>query len=393
MKNVKSCSGSDASRPGFFEGGENKMMTRRLISSSLISLCATIGLMVLGSTSAQALVAHNYLFQFNEVPASSGVAFPGPLYSPQMTVDAGHLWTADFVPGIVHEGNSPKRVDEFDAATGAFIAQPLHSEPDQFLGIAVGHVSGEPEADLYVAEFGSKASVGVYSEAGAKRATWSGAQTPAGSFPSDSAYGVINGLAADNSGNLSDSGAGDVYVPIGEQKVVDVFKPVAGGAEKYVTQLTGTCATPSACATEQFTDPARVAVSSVNGDVYVTDGNVVDVFEPTVLNAYAFVQQLTGTPNGLFKEIAGVTVDGSGDVYVTDNPEAPRQPPVLDQFSPSGVYLGEIAGTSAGPFSAESDLGSVAVDPETGDVYLANGYSEGAIESFVDVFGPSTVVA
>jgi hypothetical protein len=363
------------------------MNARRITSLTLACLCTVVGAMALAGTPAQALVAHKYLFQFDEVPASSGVAFPGPVTGlGSMAVDAGHLWIAEHV-----EGSTRNRLDEFNAATGAFIAQPLHSESVQFLGVAVGHVFGEPEADVYAAEFnGSEASVGVYGEAGAKRATWSGAQTPAGSF------GVVFGLAADDSGSLSDSAAGDVYVPVPTQKVVDVFKPEAGGAEKYVTQLTGTCATPSACATEQFTNPSRVAVSSVNGDVFVIDGNVLDVFEPTALNEYAFVRRLTGTTNGLFKEAFGVTVDGSGDVYVIDNRETTDQSgesPVVDQFSPSGVYLSQIAGTSVGPFAANSSLNSVAADSETGDVYVGNRYNEaGASLSFVDVFGPSTVL-
>ena len=310
-----------------------------------------------------------------------------------MTVDAGHLWVAEDIEGT----NNFSRVDEFDAATGAVIAQPLHSETDQLIAVAVGHVSGEPEADLYVAEFGNlQGAIGVYGEAGTKRATWSGAQTAAGPFPSGFS-GVISGLATDNSKSLADSAAGDVYVPVPGQKVVDVFKPETGGAEKYVTQLTGTCATPSACATEQFTKPEQVAVSSVNGDVYVTDGNAVDMFEPTVLNEYAFVRQLTGTTNGLFKQVFRVTVDGSGDVYVIDNRETnfhSGESPFVDQFSPSGVYLGRIAETSAGPFPANSRLNGVAAD-SAGDVFVGNRYRvQGVNEetvSFVDAYGPSIV--
>jgi hypothetical protein len=360
------------------------MVARRGTLRTLASLCAAVGALALWGAPAQALFAHKYLFQFNEVPSSSGAAFPGPVTRPgSMTVDAGHLWIAEDV-----EGGTRSRLDEFNAATGEFIAQPLHSETVQYLGVAVGHVSGEPEADVYAAEFnGSEASVGVYGEAGAKSATWSGAQTPAKSF------GVVFDLTADNSASLSDSAAGDVYVPVPAQKVVDVFKPEAGGAEKYVTQLTGTCATPAACSTEQFVEPRDVAVSSTNGDVFVTDGNVVDVFEPTTFNEYAFVRRLTGTTNGLFEEVSGVTVDGSGDVYVIDNRGTTLgsgESPFVDQFSPSGVYLGQIAETSVGPFPAGSSLTSAAVDQETGDVYVGSFYNEaGANVSFVDVFGPT----
>jgi hypothetical protein len=346
-------------------------------SMALAALCTLVGLLSVCSVPAEAAVTHNYLFQFNEVPASSGAAFPGPVTGLEsMTVDAGHLWIAEDV-----EGGTRSRLDEFNAATGGFIAQPLHSETVQFLGVAVGHVSGEPEADVYAAEFnGSQASVGVYGEAGAKRAAWSGAQTPAGSF------GVVFDLAADDSGSLSDSAAGDVYVPVPEQKVVDVFKPEAGGAEKYVTQLTGTCATPSACTEDTFEAPREVAVDNANGDVYVADGNVVDVFEPKVLGGYAFVRQLTGTPAGSFHHVVGIAVDSAtGDAYVIDEEEG--IPPVVDQFGPEGVYRGHLAGTPEGAFAGS--LKSVAVDPATHDVYVGNRIH--LAESLVDVFGPTLI--
>jgi hypothetical protein len=343
---------------------------------ALAALCTLVGLLSVCSVSAQAAVTHDYLFQFNEVPSGSGAALPGPVTSVEsMTVDAGHLWIAEDV-----EGTQSSRVDEFNAATGGFIAQPLHSATDQFLGVAVGHVPGEPEADLYAAEFqGGVASVGVYGEAGAARATWTGAQTPAQSF------GVVFGLAADNSGSLSDSAAGDVYVPVAEQKVVDVFKPEAGGAEKYVTQLTGTCATPSACTEETFGSPREVAVDNANGDVLIGDGSVVDVFEPTVLGGYAFVRQLTDTPAGAFQDVRRIAVDdATDDVYVVDD----KASPVVDQFGPEGVYRGHVAETPEGLFAGS--LNSVAVDPATHDLYVGNRVD--ATVSFVDVFGPTIVV-
>ncbi len=362
------------------------MIARRFTLMTLAWLCTAVGALTLWGAPAQALVAHKYLFQFNEVPASSGVALPGPLSRPQMTVDGGHLWAADKV-----EGTNSYRVDEFNAETGAFLAQPLHSESTEYLGIAVGHPAGQAEPEVYVTEYqAGVVSVGVYSEAGVKQATWTGTGTPS-KFKTFALFGI----AADNSGSLSDWAAGDVYVPVGEEKVVDVFKPEAGDtfAEKYVTHLTGTCATPTACATEKFVEPRDVTVSSINGDVFVTDGNGVDVFEPTVLSEYAFVRRLTGIPSGLFNDVFNVAADSSGDVYVIDD-RSGDESPVVDQFSPSGVYLGRIAETSAGPFPSGSSLVSVAVDPATGDVYVGSFYKEaGADVNFVDVFGPSIVLA
>jgi len=361
------------------------MIARRFTLMALACLCTAFGSLALGGTPAQAQLTHKYLFQFNEVPAGSGVTFPGPLNSPKITVDGGHVWAADEVEGT----NKNHRVDEFDAETGSFLAQPVHSESTEFLGIAVGHPAGQGEAEVYVTEYGAGVGVGVYSESGVKQATWTGTGTPS-KFKTFALFGI----AADNSASLSDWASGDVYVPVGEEKVVDVFKPEAGDSftEKYVTHLTGTCATPAACSTEQFVEPREVAVSSVNGDVFVTDAKGVDVFEPTVLDEYAFVRRLTGTPSGSFHSVWQVAVDGTtGDVYVIDQQEGVSE--VVDQFSPSGVYRGQISGTSVGPFPSNSSLASVAVDASTGDVYVDDRYYEGgAIVNLVDVFGPTIVL-
>jgi hypothetical protein len=130
--------------------------------------------------------------------------------------------------------------------------------------------------------------------------------------------------------------------------------------------------------------------------VLVQDGNAVDVFEPTVLNEYAFVRRLTGAPSGLFHTVFGVTADSSGDLYVIDNREG-GESPVVDQFSPGGVYLGHINEASSGSFPLGS-LTSIAVDttsggPTSGDVYLSDFYREaGANVTFVDAFGPNVIL-
>lgn len=347
------------------------------------------GLLALEATSAQALVAHKYLFQFNEVPASSTAAVPGPLTKPNaMAVDAGHLWTAEQL-----EGTNSYRVNEFAAETGAFLSQPLHTAAAEYLGLAVSHPEGQAEPELLVTEYPSK-TVSVYSEAGVKQATWTGAGTPS-KFNTFALFTV----AADNSTSLSDWAAGDVYVPVGEEKVVDVFKPEAGSnfAENYITHLTGTCATPTACTTEQFGEPRNITVNSTNGDVLVQDGKTVDIFEPTVLNDYAFVRRLTGTPSASFDEVGSLATDSESNVYVVDNRERSNEPPVVDEFSPAGVYLGRISETSAGPFPL-GFVSSIAVDttsggPTSGDVYASDFYDEaGANVTFIDAFGPNLVL-
>jgi hypothetical protein len=344
---------------------------RSLILTTLASVCALVGLV---AASAQATTTHRYLSQITEVPAGAGVALPGKLSAPSsMTVDSGHLWVTEAI-----EGTAQFRVDQFNAATAAFISQPLHVAPypPEYLGLAVGQSAGEPEPDLYVAEYNGGAAVGVYGESGTKLGAWSGAETPAKSF------GVISHVAADNSQSLTDWAAGDVYVSDPEHGVVDVFKPAAGGKEKYVAQLTG----PGPG--EAFTNLGQVAVNAANGDVLVVDGAAVDVFEPTVLGEYLLVRQLTGTPSGAFQTLGGVAVDSgegehSGDIYVLEVNSS-----VIDQFTSAGVYLGHLIETPSGPFGG---LESLAVDPATHDLYVGgkepgSGAEEGG---FIDVFGAS----
>ena len=101
--------------------------------------------------------------------------------------------------------------------------------------------------------------VAVFNEAGTLQATWTGADTPGGSF------GEISDIAVDNSTNPLDEGKGDVYVAVPSQHVIDVFHPEAGGKEKYVTQLTGISPT------EPFQVPFKLDVNEANGDVIVLD--------------------------------------------------------------------------------------------------------------------------
>lgn len=363
------------------------------MSALRISICrlvlgvtvAVAGPMMLATAPALALLSHESLFQFNEIPAGAGVALPGEIYTPEMTVDAGHLWATEF--------SSNHRVDEFDAATGTFVAQPVHNTTSaEYLNIAAHREAGATESQLYVTEYTKGVpSVGVYSEAGTELASWTGAGTPS-KFKTFALFGV----AADNSMSPGDWAAGDVYVPVDEEKVVDVFKPEAGSgyAEHYVTHLTGTCATPTACTTERFTEPRAVAVNSVNGDVYVTDHETaVDVFEPTALGEYAFVRKITGTPRGGFQDVYHIAVDGSGNLYVVDTLKGTKNgaSPVVDQFDPTGFYVGAITGTSSGRFPSEGFIGSVAADPVSGDIYVYD-YPGSISSSYVYAFGPSVVL-
>jgi hypothetical protein len=164
----------------------------------------------------------------------------------------------------------------------------------------------------------------------------------------------------------------------------------------------------------QFEDPTGVAVNNVTGDVYVVDkgNNRVDEFEAdgTFIRAWGWgvdkenpeakLQECTtatgclhgeaGSGAGQFEEPEAIAIDNSGetaaahpsvgDVYVTDHN-------VVDKFSSSGAYLGQIAGTcenkegkeetppSCSGFTAFQTVFGVAVDPK-GVVWVEQGVAE-----------------
>jgi hypothetical protein len=127
----------------------------------------------------------------------------------------------------------------------------------------------------------------------------------------------------------------------------------------------------------QLSHPGALAVNEATGDVYVIDrGNGrVEIFNSTG----AYLGQFNGSesPTGAFSwpehirnvsAQGGIAVDNSndpldpsaGDVYVVDMGHL-----VIDKFTASGTYIGQIKGRSPGlPFSEENgnELAGVAVD-------------------------------
>jgi hypothetical protein len=371
---------------------------RRILPGRVPLLLAAVALVaalaVVGAAGpARAETVHEPLFELAEVPDEGPHGEPVPVPGPRlnnsqsMTVDAGHVWLA--------EGSlfGQSRVDEFDAKTGAFIAQPMHLEKSPDLlhptcygygcgeGVAVGH--GPGEAAVYVAgEQNGVSAVSVFNEAGALKATWNGAATPEGSFGVFTGFkgetvGTITDVAVDNSTNPLNSGRGDVFVEVGvpfdesntkkQPRVIDVFHPEMDGEERYIGQITG----PSS--SEPFGLIPRMAVDEANGDLFVTDEggeeSAVDVFEPSGLGSYAFVHKLKGPPpTGTFNSIGSpVAVDSAtGEVYVTESGR-------IDQFGATDTYLGHVENPPT--------TSALAVDPESHYLYTTS-----------VVYGPDLVV-
>jgi hypothetical protein len=384
----------------------------RRAATTLTLLCALAGLLAFGAAPGQALDKHAYLSQFSEIPSvgphGEPVAMPGPLSvgSSAIAVDEGHVYVAESL--YVAENNGSKsRLDEFEAATGAFVSQ-FAQLPSQFeyanQGVAVGHAAGKGQVYVAGDELvgGSpRGAVAVFGTTGELLNVWTGVAAP--SHERFHCFECANsgGVAVDNSG--VGWSAGDVYVADPEAGVVDVFEPEAGGGEKLAAQLKGVSPT------EPFVKPYKVAVEPSNGEVLVAEaqpgGAAVDIFKPaSIPGQYEFVGRLA-IPSGLSVQLIRsiATGDGEGDVYVIGagveegGKDVPNQ---ILEFNFAGEFEGRIEeGTVPGEsyghgLLSPEDTGptSVAADPVTHRVYVATASAAEERPDPIFVFGPNIVL-
>jgi hypothetical protein len=369
--------------------GATRSGSRRILAAgAVVTLIAVCWVKTAG-----AAVTHDFNAELSGnlsegVPSGSGASLTGALSGVNaLTVDSGHLWIAE-----KRAGSTTTRVDEFDDSSGAFLQQlnevgTLTTLDD---GIAVGHGAGEEEVYVGAAQEG-QGVIAVFAS-GVLQATWNGADTPAGAFTQGEAQ-ELKDVAVDPLTNpLTDWAAGDVYVASESGSVVDVFKPEAGGKEpaKVVAQLTGICKAPgeecSGGEVVPFSQVSNVAVSPLNGEVFVVDSHQrIDIFKPTAPSGYQYVGELIGPPpSGDFERINSVAVDGSsnGDIYVSDGPQ------LIDEFSAAGLYLGHLTGTPARAFDS---VESVAVDPVSHEVFVGD-FDQEKVSGSVDAFGSDLVI-
>ena len=365
------------------------MNSRRLTRLTLAALCALVGMLACSCAAALGADRHNYLFQFDEVPAvgphGETVPLPGPVISPNaMTVDSGEIYISD---DIYHEaGRAISRLDRFDAATGAFLGQlSWPAGPASYFAesIAVGHAGGETQ--VYVSaleEFSGEDSsvVAVFNPAGTLEKIWRGTEASSKGF---SCCG--SGVAVDDSsGLLGDWAAGDVYVADSQNDVVDVYEPQAGAGEKKpVAEIKEISPGVS------LGRPYQVAVSAVNGDVTVLDERGVQVLRPATLpGQYELVATPVKPDGSPFSSQARISADdGEGDVYVLES--IAQQ---IFEFNAGGEYQGQLTPETApdgwwGGEAAEPAV--IGTDPETNRVYVGTYDSNQSAPVFV--FGPNIV--
>jgi hypothetical protein len=169
----------------------------------------------------------------------------------------------------------------------------------------------------------------------------------------------------------------------------------------------------------QFSAPTGVAVDgstsladASSGDVYVADpGNDrVEKFNAegdpvpfTATGSYIDGSWLTGTPGGSFTAPTFIAVDSStnpldpsaGDVYVVDETVTAPDLTVIDKYSSTGAYIGQLTDipeTQEG--NSSKGVGGIAIDPE-GRLWVARGYGHlhqfGAAALGVDEYNSAPV--
>jgi DNA-binding beta-propeller fold protein YncE len=154
---------------------------------------------------------------------------------------------------------------------------------------------------------------------------------------------------------------------------------------------------------EPLSQPGGVAVNESTGDVYVLDrgNNRVEIFSSTG----AYVGQFNGssTPSGTFSwpasSLGNLESEGTGSAIVVDNSTNPLDPSkgdvyvlnsgynLVDKFTSTGVYLGQITGTSpASPFPGPQrtqGAQAVAVD-QNGAIWVQVGATQTILDEFND---------
>ena len=274
---------------------------------ALVFVCLSVGCLLLWGASAQALVVHRYQTSFGKEGSGRG-EFEVPL---GVAVDSFTDTLAQPASGDVYvvdrEGD---RVERF-SASGAYLGQ--------FNG------SGTFEVEGGKTEVGTPAPTGAFHE------------------PTE--------IAVDNSTDLSDPSAGDVYVVDQAHGVIDKFSPEG----EYMGQITGT---PAGKFDSGYVGKRAIASVTVdpNGVVWVTtNSGPIYSFNDAVANEYR--SEVTTTFEGAGP---GLGVDAEDNLY-------------FDRGDGRFAKVNSVGETLSDPVSGFGDDEKAfvgAVDPVGREVYL-----------------------
>jgi YD repeat-containing protein len=263
----------------------------------------------------------------------------GQLNGPSgVTIDsAGNIW-------VVDGGND--RVEEF-SAEGKYLAQfgskgSGNGQLSEPAGIAIA------EGEVYVVDYGND-RVEEFSPTGGYLAQFGSKGSGTGQLD----YPVMIAV---------NSSSGDLYVSDAGNSRIEEFSP----AGRYLTEF-GTWGTGKG----QLEDPTGLAVSAT-GKLYVSDqyNQRISEWQPQGAGGARMIYNAQigteGSGNGQFKYPVGDTVDGQGDLWVTDFVNDRIQ-----EFSSTGKFIAAYGTKGSGHNQFEGPTG-IAVNQSTGNVYVAD---------------------
>ncbi len=337
----------------------------RAIAVGLCSVGVLAGSLAFSSAPALGFFIHPYLSQITETngaPLGTNQAsynLSGPL---ELTFDAsGNLLVPDAFTNAVDLFNAS------DAFTGQLGIGDFESYAPR--SVSVNEATGY----VYV---GADGTVNVYKPEGAGKYKLV-QQSPAGALGEQAfVYAAVD--------NASGPHKGDVYVQSSARNTIQVVKPNAegelnvGAGESLPQSEEGfnyasLAGGPAIEAGLAFGGASGTVYLANPGLTYLGHSGFVDVY-----NSEDVYQSHISGPGGLFAPTAIAVEKATGDLYAVDSAHG-----VVDEFDPSGKFIGRIAETPAGALSAPT---GVAVNA-SGQVAVADGGS-----GVVDVFGPAVVV-
>jgi hypothetical protein len=281
-------------------------------------------------------------------------------------------WAASANAVVTH----PK-IGEFDG----------HETPAGSFGEAGSVAVSRTTGNVYVADIANNV-IDVFSAAGKYESQITGAETPSGAF----SFTAPAAIAIDNSVDVEDPSAGDVYVVDSGNAAIDKFSP--GGA--YLGQVEGF-----------FTRGVFGLGVDGSGNLWVYDGGS-DIFQFDSTGLLVSEFNTTGfgghppfavdTEGNVYPSTAGGVerFNAHGELEGTVDPCAECQAAVATDFATNDVYFDKRTVVSEvdssqhelGQFGetqlASGGEGGMSIAPTTGEIYVAN-----ATDKRVYVFAPA----
>ncbi len=148
---------------------------------------------------------------------------------------------------------------------------------------------------------------------------------------------------------------------------------VLNGENTYQTCTTTCRAGLVGAGNGEFNGPWSIAINQSTGDIYVTDQGNHRVQQFTSTGTFVRTWGNTGTGNGQFSTLAGITVDPSGNVWVADFGNNRVQ-----EFTASGAYISQLGSKGTGDGQFENPVGMAF---SGGNLYISD-YHNNRIQEF-----------